>query len=131
MITVAFATGIPLGSEIFPPNLFPASCAGSLTAASGVNKRNATAAIRNLVLRDRFRRSTDGFNMALNLLSKFVGRANASAADQLWLGFSSVRIKSSRLFAYLAASIPDRSTKSSQAYSLSLRSRAVAIHAKG
>src|SRR5215469_15818450 len=80
-ITVAFCTPAPVGSSTLPVN-FPAfPCAGNRSAAIGITTQSAATALHLLVLRETPLRSVLALNMAANLLSKKVARANARAED--------------------------------------------------
>src|SRR5580704_5636116 len=82
MMMVALATPVPLGSWMEPEVLPERFCAGRRRAASGTRIPKANSGMRNFAFNDKRRRLTDGFSMAANLLSRFVGRAMARAVDQ-------------------------------------------------
>src|ERR1700722_8143647 len=94
MMMVALATPALLGSWMVPVVLPVRFCAGRRNAASGRRRHRAKNGMRNFASRDRRRRSMDGFNMAANLLSRFVGRAMARAVDQARPDFSRVLARS-------------------------------------
>src|SRR5579862_5238592 len=87
---VALGTAAPLASKMVPENFAAAFCAGRRRAANGMSNSKTSRDAADLVRDDRERRSSDGFNMAENLLSKWDKRAKASAEDQARLGLVSV-----------------------------------------
>src|SRR5579859_1086257 len=95
MTTVALAMVAPLGSWMVPEVLPARCCAGSRRAERGKSTNAARNGIRNFAFKDKRRRLTNGFTIAANLLSRFVGRAMARAVDQARPEFSSVLARSS------------------------------------
>src|SRR5580704_18865634 len=95
MMMVALATPVPLGSWMVPEVLPERLCAGRRRVASGTSILAANSGMRNFAFNDKRRRLTDGFSMAANLLSRFVGRAMARAVDQVRPEFSRVLARSS------------------------------------
>src|SRR5580704_5953127 len=99
---VALETPAPLGSCTEPVTLPERFCAVSRRVASGSERHNAKNGMSSFVPRDKRFRLTDGFSMAANLLSRFVGRAMARALDQARPEFSRVLARSSSWLAYWA-----------------------------
>src|SRR6266478_8994119 len=130
-MTVAFFTPVPLGSRIVPAKVPAMFWAGSRKAASGSRRHRAKNAVNRPVLRDTWVRLIDGLSIAVNLLSRVVGRAMQSAADQLRAEFSRVLARSSSKLAYSEGSTPEFRTESSQARSLSCRKRRAAVPTRG
>src|SRR5580700_1220704 len=95
MTMVALGTPAPLGSWMEPVVLPARFCAVRRRTARGMSNVRARNGTRIFVLVDRWRRLIDGFNMAANLLSRFVGRAMARAVDQARPEFLSVLARSS------------------------------------
>src|SRR5690242_4435784 len=95
MMMVALTTPVPLGSctepLILPERFWPLS----RSAARGTSIARVRIGISNLVFLDGLLRLTDVFNIAANLLSRFVGRAMARAVDQARPEFLSVLARSS------------------------------------
>src|SRR6516225_4959043 len=130
-ITVAFCTPAPAGSSTLPVNLPAFPCAGNRRAAIGITTQSAATALHLPALRDTPLRSVLALNMAANLLSKKVAPTNARADDHPRNELRKLPASPRTSRAYALGAIPRRSTTSSQARSLSCRSRRAAIHTNG